>query len=41
VFNTPPASKMYMVFGTVVAIVNISACRVPLPNRYTSNMSRK
>ena len=41
VFNTPPASRMYMLFGTVVAMVNISACRVPLPNRYTSSMSRK
>ena len=30
-----------MLFGTVVAIVNISACRVPLPNRYTNSMSRK
>jgi hypothetical protein len=33
VFSTPPASKMYMLFGTVVASVNISACRVPLPKR--------
>src|SRR5215217_274687 len=41
VFSTPPASRMYMLFGTVVAIVNISACRVPLPNRYTNSMSRK
>src|SRR5512133_440814 len=41
VFNTPPASKMYMLFGTVVEMVNISACRVPLPNKYTNSMSRK
>src|SRR5512133_298599 len=41
VFNTPPASKMYMLFGTLVAMVNISACRVPLPNKYTNSMSRK
>ena len=41
VFSTPPASRMYMLFGTVLAMVNISACRVPLPNRNTSSISRK
>src|SRR5215210_6049583 len=32
---------MYMLFGTLLAMVNISACRVPLPNRNTSSISRK
>ena len=41
VFSTPPASRMYMLLGTVLAMVNISACRVPLPNRNTSSISRK
>src|SRR5918997_3167182 len=41
VFRTPPASRMYMLLGTVLAMVNISACRVPLPNRNTSSISRK
>ena len=30
-----------MLFGTVLARVNMSACRVPLPNRTTSSMNRR
>src|SRR5918992_2087855 len=41
VFRTPPASRMYMLLGTVLAMVTISACRVALPNRNTSSISRK
>src|SRR5215207_7070345 len=40
VLRTPPASRMYMLFGTVLAMVNISACRVPLPNKNTNSISR-
>ncbi len=29
-----------MLFGTVLARVNMSACRVPLPNRMTSSTNR-
>src|SRR3954470_348654 len=32
---------MYMLFGTVFAMVNMSARRVLLPNRKTSSISRK
>jgi hypothetical protein len=31
---------MYMLLGTVLAKVNMSACRVPLPNRSTSSINR-
>ena len=41
VFSTPPASRMYMLLGTVLAMVNMSACRVALPKRNTSSISRK
>src|SRR3954453_895404 len=41
VLRTPPASRMYMLFGTVFAMVNMSARRVLLPNRKTSSISRK
>src|SRR5215210_1037546 len=40
VFSTPPASRMYMLLGTVFAMVNMSAWRVALPNRKTSSISR-
>ena len=30
-----------MLFGTVFAMVNMSACRVPLPNRNTRSISLK
>src|SRR3954470_22422450 len=41
VLRTPPASRMYMLFGTVFAMVNMSARRGLLPNRKTSSISRK
>ena len=41
VLSTPPASRMYMLFGNWLAMLNMSACRVLLPNRKASSISRK